>query len=254
MIEKEFNDMKLRTFVLLFLGIGLFFMIAPLYKFALEMLSEYTQIPNMPKFLERFLPKGFVEKLSEWSFYIYTQWFGKNLGQFVPIFAMIMGFPIFAREIENGTIEFLLARSSRKKVFASKVLTVNLVVSFQMITFVILPALYSLFASKNLDYTYLPAYLIHTLVGALFWLAVTVLFSVMFDDQVKPILSVIGVLASTTVIGVFKPLRFMSTYPYILGSKIVSSGRMDVPYTLVLICLSITLTLLSYTIFLKKEF
>lgn len=254
MIKKEFSDMKLRTFVLLFLGIGFFFMVAPLHKFALEMLNEYTQIPNMPRFLERFLPKGFVEKLSEWNFYIYTQWFGKNLGQFVPIFAIIMGFPIFAREIENGTIEFLLARSSRKRVFISKVLTVSLVVFFQMIVFSILPAIYSLFASKNLDYTYLLAYLIHTIVGALFWLAVTILFSVLSDDQVKPILGAIGTLAGTTVVAVFKPLRFMNTYSYILGGKILSNGKMDVPYTLVLLGLSVALMLLSYVSFLKKEF
>lgn len=254
MIYKELADMRLRSLVILFLGVGFFFLIAPFQNLAVEMLSEYTQVENVPKFFEKLLPKGFIENLSDWSFFIYTQWFGKNLGQFVPIFAMIMAFPLFARETENGTMEFLLARSSRKKVFWTKSCVALLVLISQMLVFSLLPGVYSLLASKDLKYEYLAAYTIHTLIGALFWFALTMMFSVLYDDQVKPILSVVGILASTTVAGIFKPLRFLNTYSYILGGKILSTGKLDVPYTMGLLCLSIVVILLSYTMFLKKEF
>ncbi|MBC7122759.1 MULTISPECIES: ABC transporter permease [Pseudothermotoga] len=254
MIHKELADMKLRSIVIFFLGAGLFFFVAPFHRLTLEMLNEYTQLENMPKLLERFVPKNFVERLSDWSFYIYTQWFGKNLGQFVPILAIIIAFPLFARETENGTMEFLLARSSRKKVFWSKSCIAIAVLTVEMLVFSLLPGIYSLLASKDLKYELLGAYTIHTLVGALFWFTLTMLFSVMYDDQVKPILTAVGILASSTVIGIFKPLRFMNTYSYILGSKIISTGKMDVIYTVSLLTVIAVILLSSYAIFLKKEF
>ncbi|WP_448521776.1 ABC transporter permease subunit [Pseudothermotoga sp.] len=254
MIHKELADMKLRSLVILLLGLGLFFFVAPLHKLTIEMLNEYVQLENVPRFLERFIPKNFIERLSDWSFYIYTQWFGKNLGQFVPILAMIMAFPLFARETENGTMEFLLARSSRKNVFWSKACVAVVVLLVQMLVFSLLPGIYSWLASKELKYEYLGAYTIHTLVGALFWFALTMLFSVVYDDQVKPILTAVGILASTTVVGIFKPLRFMNTYSYVMGSKIISTGRMDVAYTVGLLFLTIIVLIASYMIFLKKEF
>lgn len=254
MIHKELADMKLRSIVIFFLGAGLFFFVAPFHRLTLEMLNEYTQLENMPKLLERFVPKNFIERLSDWSFYIYTQWFGKNLGQFIPILAMIMAFPLFARETENGTMEYLLTRNSRKKVFWSKVCIAITVLTVQMLTFSLLPGIYSWFASQDFKYEYLGAYTIHTLVGALFWFTLTVLFSVMYDDQVKPILTTVGILASSTVIGIFKPLRFMNTYSYILGSRIISTGKMDVTYTVSLLSVIAVILMSSYAIFLKKEF
>ncbi|WP_448531182.1 ABC transporter permease subunit [Pseudothermotoga sp.] len=254
MIHKEFADMKLRSLVILLLGLGLFFFVAPLHEFTVEMLNEYVQFENMPRFLERFIPKNFIERLSDWSFYIYTQWFGKNLGQFVPILAIIMAFPLFARETENGTMEYLLTRNSRKKVFWSKTCAATVVLLVQMLVFSLLPGVYSWLASKDFKYEHLTAYTIHTLVGALFWFTLTMLFSVMYDDQVKPILTAVGILASTTVVGIFKPLRFMNTYSYILGNRIISTGKMDVTYTVGLLFLTTIVLIVSYVIFLNKEF
>jgi hypothetical protein len=76
----------------------------------------------------------------------------------------------------------------------------------------------------------------------------------MYDDQVKPILTAVGILASTTVVGIFKPLRFMNTYSYILGNRIISTGKMDVTYTVGLLFLTTIVLIVSYVIFLNKEF
>lgn len=113
MIVKELKDMKVRFLVMFFLLLGTFVL--------LVVMKDYTpalteMLKNIPEgFLEKFgVTEEFIKKLSEWNFYIITQWYGKNLGQFVPILAIIIAFPIFAREIENETIELLLVRLSRK--------------------------------------------------------------------------------------------------------------------------------------------
>jgi len=151
-------------------------------------------------------------------------------------------------------MEYLLTRNSRKKVFWSKACAATVVLLVQMLVFSLLPGVYSWLASKDFKYEHLTAYTIHTLVGALFWFTLTMLFSVMYDDQVKPILTAVGILASTTVVGIFKPLRFMNTYSYILGNRIISTGKMDVTYTVGLLFLTTIVLIVSYVIFLNKEF
>ncbi|MEJ5228426.1 MAG: ABC transporter permease subunit [Pseudothermotoga sp.] len=254
MLKKEFYDLRLRSFVIFAIGVGLFFVLAPFQEMTIEMLKQYSEVQNMPKFLEKLIPKTFVQNLSDWNFYIFSQWFGKNLGQIVPIVAIIMAFPLFARENENRTIEFLLARESRKKVFFAKSLLGLSILLIQMLIFSLLPVFYSFFARENLNYTQLWAFLVHTVVGAVFWFALSLLFSVISNDQVKPILISVGLLAITTALGVIKSTRFLNTYAYILGSKIFQSGRIDFGYTMGLLISSIVLFFLSYNFFLKKEF
>lgn len=254
MFNKEFYDMKLRAFVISIIGIGLFFVLAPLQDVTVEILKQYTQMENVPKFLEKLIPKGFINNLSDWNFYIYSQWFGKNLGQMVPILAIIMAFPLFARENENGTIEFLLARKSRKRIFFSKSLLGILITIFLMTILSLLPAIYSPLAGEKLDYKLLVAFLTHTVTGSIFWFAVAMLFSIISNDQVKPILISIGLLAITTAMGMIKFTRFLNTYSYVLGSKIFQTGHLDIKYTLGLIAISVVIFFLSYITFLRKEY
>ncbi|HEY8542995.1 MAG TPA: ABC transporter permease subunit [Pseudothermotoga sp.] len=254
MFNKEFYDMKLRTFVILIIGVGLFFVLAPFQGITVEMLKQYSQMENVPKFLEKLMPKEFINNLSDWNFYIYSQWFGKNLGQMVPILAIIMAFPLFARETENGTIEFLLARKNRKKIFFSKSLLGILITIFLMAILSLLPAIYSPLAGEKLNYKILIAFLIHTLVGATFWFAITMFFSIISNDQVKPILISVGLLAITTAMGIIKFTRFLNTYAYVLGSKIFQTGHLDIKYTLGSIAISVIVFFLSYITFLRKEY
>lgn len=254
MFKKEFYDMKLRTFVILLIGVGLFFVLAPLQDVTVEMLKQYTQMENMPKFLEKLLPKQFINNLSDWNFYIYSQWFGKNFGQIVPIVAIIMAFPLFARETENGTIEFLLARESRKKIFFSKSILGMIVVILLMIVLCILPAIYSPLAGEKLNYRLLTAFSVHTVTGAIFWFVVTMFFSVLSGDQVKPILISVGLLAITTALGMVRFTKFLNTYAYVLGGRIFQTGQLDIKYTFGLLSASAVIFFLSYSTFLKKEF
>ncbi len=254
MLKKEFYDLRLRSFVILAIGVGLFFVLAPFQEITVEMLKQYSEAQNMPKFLEKFIPKTFVENLNDWNFYIFSQWFGKNLGQIVPIIAIIMAFPLFARESENRTIEFLVTRRSRNEVFFSKSLLGLSILLIQMTIFSLLPAVYSLFVKESLNYDQLWGFSVHTLVGATFWFTVSLLFSVLSNDQVKPILMSIGLLAISTALGVVKALRFFNTYAYVLGSKVFQTGGVDLRYTTGLLILSTVLFFLSYDLFLRKEF
>ncbi|QTA37274.1 ABC transporter permease subunit [Thermosipho ferrireducens] len=246
-MRKELLDLKVRSIVLLIAITGLFFVIAPLQKVTINMLSENAEA------VEKFIGKGFVENLKDWKFYIYSQWFGKNFGQFIPIIAIIFAFPLFSREYESGTIEFLLTRNSRQRVFVNKLFVSSIILLAEIVFFSILPAIYSIIFSKELNYSYLFQFMIHVILGGMFWYSVTYMFSVVFNDQVKPILFSVVFLGGTTALGFLKPLQFLNTYTYILGTDILKGEGINVSYSFMLLLLTVIILIISYQVFLKKE-
>ena len=118
MMKKEFAHMKVRFIVLAVILAVLFVVSFPLGDFLIgvaENALSQSQISGL---------EGLQEVLGkireDFNFNAYSQWFGKNLGQLVPIFSIIIGFPIFSREVERKTIYFLLTKQRRRRVFRVK--------------------------------------------------------------------------------------------------------------------------------------
>ncbi|MEJ5257361.1 MAG: ABC transporter permease subunit [Fervidobacterium sp.] len=248
-IRKEFNDMKVRFFGTLIVILGLFFILAPFQKFTVSMLEGYMGNPQV----EKFLPGSMIERLKEWNFYINTQWYGKNFGQIIPIIGILMAFPLFAREYENGTIAFLLVRRSRKEIYTTKVLMGLMGTVLLVMIGGILPAIFSSIAQKSYEYSVVPKFIIHNIFGALIWYTLSVIFSVLFNDQVKPLLASLGLLALTTTAGLIKSLKFLNTFSYALGMSVFNHNKVDIKYTIGIVILSVLFIFFGYLIFDKKE-
>jgi len=248
-MKKEFYDMRVRIIGVTITLLVLFFVLAPFQKFTVSMLEGYSGNPQ----LEKFLPGSMLNRLKEWNFYINSQWFGKNFGQMIPIIGIIMAFPLFSREIENGTMAFLLVRRNRKLVFRDKFLTGLISLVLILVLASLLPIIYSFLFNK--DYRYITGikFLVHSLFAGLLWYSITLLYSVVFDDQVKPLLAGLGTLAITTVAGIIKPLRILNTYAYALGNTIFQKNSIDLKYTIGVIIVSLLIFIVAYRIFLKKE-
>ncbi|AKI96897.1 ABC transporter permease [Kosmotoga pacifica] len=250
-MRKELYDMRIRALALFFLMLALFFAIAPFQDYAVGTLRSLEG--SSGEFMGKYIDREYVEQLTNWSFYMYSQWFGKNFGQLVPIIAIVLAFPLFSRESENGTLEFLLVRQSRLRVFMNKSFTGLLALVSIIVILSFLPILYSFVTGKEFVNEYVPQFMIFALVGGLLWYSVTLIFSVVFNDQVKPILASLGALVLTTVLGLLRPLRYLNTYRYILGVDIFSGGDMDILYTVSLLLVSGFLLFISYEIFNHKE-
>ncbi|KLO22459.1 MULTISPECIES: ABC transporter permease subunit [unclassified Marinitoga] len=250
-MKKEFYEMRVRFLILFIITIILFFSIAPFQKIYVNMIEE--NITVIKPYAEKFGIANMIENLNDWNYYIYTQWFGKNFGQMLPIFAIIAAFPLFSREFENGTMEYLMVRKSRDYIFLSKVYS-GLVLLFLLIIFgSLLPVIYSNLFNKDFNSVIAYKFMIHGLFGVLFWYDITVFFSIFFNDQVKPILSSIGLLAITTALGFIKPLNFLNTYIYILGNNILKYGKIDWTYSIYLFVLGEIIASLAYYTFKNKE-
>lgn len=250
-MKKEFYDMRFRALVLFFIMLTLFLLIAPLQNYAVESLKNLERSLN--QLYEKFVGPGYSQMLANWSFYMYSQWFGKNFGQLVPIIAIVLAFPLFSRETENGTMEFLLARQSRLRVFINKTVSGIVALFSSLLLLSMLPTLYSFIVGKDFINDGVPMFTISVLTGGTLWFSATLFFSVLFNDQVKPILASLGVLALTTVLGLLKSLGFLNTYRYILGINIFNYGEVDIPYTVALIVVSIVLLFSGYLAFKNKE-
>ena len=219
MLTKEFRDMRVRFFVMFFILFGTFIL--------LVVMKDYTQslselVKSAPKnVLEKFgVTDEFMKKLSDWNFYIITQWYGKNLGQFVPIFAIIMAFPVFAREIENETMELLLVRVTRRKLFTVKFFIPLVFTFLALFVLAVLPLPVSWIIGKSLDTNQVLRYLLVETIGLFMWFSITIFLSVLFSDQIKPLIVSIALLAGTTILGGFiKPLSILNTYLYILRGE-----------------------------------
>ena len=198
--------------------------------------------------LSKFAGKGLLEKLKDWNFYIYSQWYGKNLGQLIPIIGIIFSFPLFSREIENGTIEYILTRRSRSRVFSSKITVSLSILIISIIALCLLPLVYKVIPSIGFNPRYVPVLTLHAVIGSAIWYSITVLFSVVYNDQVKPLISSLAVLAITTVAGMIKHLSFFNTYSYIMSARNLVIE--DILYSSV----SALLIYTSFLIFKKREF
>jgi ABC-type transport system involved in multi-copper enzyme maturation permease subunit len=246
-MKREWLQMKVRVISLFILFTILFFSLAPFQNFTINILNENSEA------IKKFVGENFVEKLKNWEYYILSQWFGKNFGQFIPILAIIIAFPLFSREYENETITFLLSRQNRKTIFLQKTLLSIFVLLILITYFSYLPSIYSLITSKELSILTVSKFYIHSLIGSFFWFSIALVFTTYFTNQVKPILSSAVVLGLTTTLGLLKPLKFFNTYKYILGYSIFEKGKVDISYTIALTILSFICIYFSYLIFKEKE-
>ena len=250
-MKKELLNMKTRSFTILIIILVLFFSIAPFQKTLVGVLEENKEVIEV--YAKKFNILTSITQLHDWNIFIFSQWFGKNFGQMIPIFAIVLAFPLFSREIENGTLEFLLVRKSRNYVFYSKVFS-SLIIGFSLIVIgSLLPVLYSFLVGKDFFNDYALKYIIQGIVATWLWNNITVFFSILFNDQVKPLLSSFGLLVITTALGFLKPLKWLNTYNYVLGGKILSEGTIDWNYTMILFVIGGFTLLAGYYVFKNKE-
>jgi ABC-2 type transport system permease protein len=239
-MKKEFLEARVRFTATLVIMVAIYILVIAFKNQAVSILQK------SPELVEKFVSRGFIERLSDWSFYIYTQWFGKNFGQAVPIIGIIFAFPLISREVENGTIEFILTRRSRNKVFVEKISSTLILLTIGIVFLSLLPLTTALWIS--FDASKIDVLTLHSLLGAFLWYSIALLFSTISSDQVKPILASLGVLALSIIFGIVTKASFLNTYAYIMSAN--SKPVFDIAYFLIFL----GITFASWQIFKKRDF
>ncbi len=253
---KELYEMRMRVIVIFLIMIaGLTFLVAarPL---AVSMMEEmYRDFDQIPEALQRLLgDPAMVQRLGDDSFYIVSQWQGNNLGQFLPIIVLLIAFPIFARETDKGTIFFLLSRINRSTVFWNKVLTGFFASLALIIVLSLLGPVFMRIGGYDATFGESFAIIVHQVISVALLYFLFTIFSIVFNDQIKPVITGIAVVLAMPFASLVDALSFINIYPYIMGESIINTGRIDWTYSVVLSLMAVGLLFVSYKLFEKKEF
>ena len=250
MIRKEISDLRLRWLIILFLVVATVFTL-PL---ARQMVTS-VDLSSMPESFQKMinLPFDFTSKMKDWNFYMLSQWQGKNFGQFIPIIAVILIFSSISKERENGTLDFLVTRQGRKKVFMAKysvsiISALTLVFIANMLVFPV-----SLINGQSMSVSPVLKFTLVGLVATFFWSSMAFFFTTIFTEQVKPLIFSLIAVFGEIIFSYVKPLKFLNTYSYILGSDILYKGTFSVPYSLVLVAIGAGLSFITYKIFMEYD-
>jgi ABC-type transport system involved in multi-copper enzyme maturation permease subunit len=122
LFRKELRDQLLVSAivtVLLVATIGLIVFTYPILKNVPEFQNIARTAPELKDFGD--IAGQISRMLGDYSYYLWSQWFPKNLVQIAAIFAIILGVMAFANEYAARTFEYLLTRPVRRRdVFVAK--------------------------------------------------------------------------------------------------------------------------------------
>jgi hypothetical protein len=96
--------------------------------------------------------------------------------------------------------------------------------------------------------------LVHEIIAMLFLYSLYIMFSIIFNDQIKPILAGLATVFIMPIFSFVESLSFLNIYPYLMGQSIINNLGIDWKYSIVLIALSIVLIFVNKKLFMIKEF
>src|SRR6056297_644501 len=242
MFNKTMMEMKFRIIIFSLFFVLMLVVLIATRPFIDEMFSQMNidsqQMENLPDFFKSILAETsqISKMMADDQYFLMSQWYSKNFGQFLPLFSLIMTFTIFAREVDKGTIYFLLAKKNRPSIFWGKTLTGYCLVIGITIIFSFIAPIAMMLSGYNVTFSpQLVALIVQQLIGTTFFYSLFLLFSILFNDQIKPILAGIIVIVGLPFLSLFENVKWLNPYPYILGTQLINNGAFDGNYSLALV-------------------
>lgn len=192
---------------------------------------------------------NFSEKLKGFEFYNISQWYGKNLGQFIPFLGIIFGFSVFSKEKEKNTISFLITRIKRKTIFIKKYIYNILSGVLLVFIFDLFPLITSFFVNEKFSLNIFGIYTFSHIMVFFFWYSISVFFSVVLSDSIKSFLGSLIVFIITVSLGFLPFLGFLNSYFFMQNPYYMTAFNV-----LYIAVISLAFVFLSEKIFIKKDY
>ena len=255
LIKKECKE-NLTKFIIMFIVMaGTAFLLIPYgYNMTLKISPELLDNPAVPGWVINQLT-AMLPNLKYIDFFIFSQWFGKNLWQFAIFFGIIMSIGAIAGETERKSSIFLFSRPvARKTILLSKVIVVF---SFLTISIVIPTYLLPILSNSiplNVNMRLLNIGLLYAVIGTLATAAISILFSTLINDRLKATFAAFAAIIITIPMASIKGMHWISIVNLYISQKVFQTGEI---YFSPLICgigIIIFFLAASYYILKKKEF
>jgi ABC-2 type transport system permease protein len=243
LFEKELKENLLKFIIESILLIGIAISLIPYgYRLMENINPEILNIGGIGTSLSAILPK-----LKNLDFFVYSQWFGKNLFEMAILFAVINSAGIIAGETERKTAIFLFSRPISRNRTLSVKLAVTLFYTLLPIiisTYILLPLSKSI--PQQINTSLLNKLLIQSLVATSVIVFLTSVLSIVIDDRVKVGLASLGIVIGSIILGYIKGMGWFSIISLYMGkfNTFVTVG--------LVLCAALALT--AFKLLSQKEF
>lgn len=243
LIKKELKENLLKFIMESILLIGTAVSLVPYgYRLTTQLNINFINLGKLGNQIAAMLPK-----LKDLNYFIYSQWFGKNLFEIALLFAVINAAGIIAGETERKSSIFLFSRPlSRNKILLSKLIVVLFYTLIPIVvsTYIILPLSRSI--PQQVNIAVFNKLLLESLVATTVAVLITTTFSIIIDDRVKTGLAAFGIIIGTILIGTIKPIKYISFANLYVGKFGI--------YFPIGLALCIIFAVLSFVLLNRKEF
>lgn len=191
---------------------------------------------------------------SDYRLYLWANWYGKNLPQFLLVIAAITGGASLAGEKASGTIQFLLSRPvSRKQVFAAKYAAGATAVAATVLGGTLGSlAVWSLIG-RSVSWMWFLSGIPAQILGGLFLLSLAMISSAMVDDALKAGVFAFAVMVVLTILESVPPIRGRLIFGMMAAGRSFSSG-LPTPLPLFIMAVAAALAgVLALNLFCKRD-
>ncbi len=232
---KEVKTIQLRFIVMMIIMVGAAIAIVALKNFAVGMLNS----PMMQEYLKNSPYKNvlsLINKLSnDFSYYTYSQWFGKNYVQLAALTAIVFSFPVFSKEREKRTIYLLIGRMNRWEIYSSKISVGYLSVASVMFAGSFGYLLTAYIMKYSLSFSMMFSWTMMATIGTLLLYQIGTYTSLIFKDQIKPFLLDLVIYIGIYVSSLFKQTKFLDLFGYMSRSDVLKGAGIAVFPTIVIL-------------------
>ncbi|MFZ5640710.1 MAG: ABC transporter permease [Bacillota bacterium] len=194
----------------------------------------------------------------EYPFYLWGNWFGKNLFQSGLVFSIIVGMGLISSEVSHDTMGFLLARPVRREeVFATKYFTGAVVLAATILLTTLLVYYTSIGIGKDLANLSLGKLMLGALMNFIGFVTVFSLaayFSVLFNETIKAGAAAAVVCIIAGLPGWFPPTAKWSLFHYMQGFEIFTGKGFPWAAFLLLAAISTGMYCLGMKRFCRRDF
>ena len=255
LIKKELRENFMKFVVMFAVIFGTALSLIPYsYNMSLHFPKELLNNPAIPKSIMNQLG-AMLPKLKDINFFIYSQWFGKNLWELALFFAIIVSIGAIAGETERKSSIYLFSRPvTRKSILLSKLIVIF---TFLIITVTFNTYLLPILANKihlRVNMHLLNIELLYAIIGTLATAAISILFSTLIDERVRAGLAAFAVVIGTIPISHIKGMSWISITNLYISWKAFKLNRVYSPPIIWGIVIIIACITFSYYILREKEF
>ncbi|MHB9094898.1 MAG: ABC transporter permease [Eubacteriales bacterium] len=192
--------------------------------------------------------------LKDFRYWMWSQWFGKNLVQIGSIIAIVFGAGIISSEVSDKTIQFLLSKPVRRQ----EVFTIKYVVSLIYLALAVAVSSIAAYVAALSTGHHFPTgeflqYIFVAIAGLGVVFSIAVYLSTVFDRTLKSVVGSMLIAVALSAPGYIPALAKYSLYLQMSGYTIFSGAGFPVIPVILLVVISVGLHILGRKRFSRRD-